>query len=838
MLLSALAGGGLTAVGLGTPLAGKALGASPTGKRSNGGSVPLTVTESGSPSTPSGAGSPSPGGQSTDTTTSTTPPTSPPTTSTSKAPPLVVTPEPERRSSSAAPRTPAVAVQRKQQTTQAKSETPKTSSTNAKPGAAKPGAATGNNVAPAPQLVAAQASLLAAELAGSAASVQALSYYRIPLFLLPIYQAAAAQYGVPWQILAAINEIETDYGNNVSVSTAGAVGWMQFMPATWIQYGVDALNAGYADPYNPVDAIFAAARYLSAAGASSNLRAAILAYNHSAEYVSSVLLRAKLISSYPNPVIATLTNLTDGRLPVRDGRLAWDPNARHVSSSSATAQATALPGAGPPAASGEAAATAPAPASAPSPSAAAAGAKKGHAAESPLALVDLTTSPNATVVAVQDGRVVKVGSSRALGKYVVLRDVYGDVFTYAGMGSIAPGYRAAQPKRAAGLSPAAPAAGQGGSASQPGAARKAPITLHVKRPHTSRTTGAALSSQASGHAAPAAAAAGKVRLYAHPGNPDALAASAPGAGGARGASSSATRQLPLRAGALLGKGTVLGHARTPKGARDGHLRFAIRPAGDVSTVDPRPILENWSRLNAALHPQGAPAEADLLGATASGVFLLSKSDLEREVLSDPGISIDACGRQAVASGAVDRRLLAVLAFLSRSGLKPTASGLRCVHARSAATGLPAVAVSGTAVDISAIDGIAVAGSQGPGTVTDVTIRTLLTLRGEFVPHEISSLMQYPGAANTLPKREAWDHIHIGFGPLALAAQASPAAAAAVAAAAKHSAKTGAVAPPPLLVGGELSSTQWNQLFTHIATLPAPAVAVKPSSTAIPVRKRP
>jgi transglycosylase-like protein with SLT domain len=727
-------------------------------------------------------------------------------------------------------------VQRKQQTTQTKSEAPKTPSTSAKPGAAKPGAATPNNVAPAPQLVAAQASLLAAELAGSAASVQALSYYRIPLFLLPIYQAAAAQYGVPWQILAAINEIETDYGNNVSVSTAGAVGWMQFMPATWIQYGVDALNAGYADPYNPVDAIFAAARYLSAAGASSNLHAAILAYNHSAEYVSSVLLRAKLISSYPNPVIATLTNLTDGRLPVRDGRLAWDPNAGPVSSSSATAQATALPGAGAPAASGQAAAaTAPAPASAPSPSAAAAGAKKGHAAESPLALVDLTTSPNATVVAVQDGRVAKLGSSRALGRYVVLRDVYGDVFTYAGMGSIASGYRAPQPKRAAGLSPAASAAGQGGSASQPGAARKAPITLHVKRPRASRSTGAAVGSEA----APAgAAAAGKVRLYAHPGNPDALAASAPGAAGARGASSSATRQLPLRAGALLGKGTVLGHARTPKGARDGHLRFAIRPAGDLSTVDPRPILENWSRLNAALHPQGAPAEADLLGATASGVFLLSKSDLEREVLSDPGISIDACGRQAVASGAVDRRLLAVLAFLSRSGLKPTASGLRCVHARSAATGLATVPLSGNALDISAIDGIAVAGSQGPGTVTDVTIRTLLTLRGEFVPHEISSLMQYPGAANTLAKREAWDHIHIGFRPLALAAQASPAAAAAVAAAAKHSAKTGALAPPPLLVGGELSSTQWNQLFTHIATLPAPAVAVKPSATAIPVRKRP
>ena len=122
--------------------------------------------------------------------------------------------------------------------------------------------------------------------------MQALGFYRIPLFLLPIYKAAASQYGVPWQILAAVNEIETDYGTDLSVSSAGAVGWMQFMPATWLQYGVDAINAGYADPYNPVDAIFAAARYLRAAGAASNLTAAILAYNHSQEYVSSVLLRA------------------------------------------------------------------------------------------------------------------------------------------------------------------------------------------------------------------------------------------------------------------------------------------------------------------------------------------------------------------------------------------------------------------------------------------------------------------------------------------------------------------------------------------------------------------
>ena len=54
------------------------------------------------------------------------------------------------------------------------------------------------------------------------------------------------------------------------------------------------------------------------------------------------------------------------------------------------------------------------------------------------------SAPNASVVAVQDGRVVKLGSSHKLGKYVVLRDVYGDVFTYAGLGSIASHYPAEQ----------------------------------------------------------------------------------------------------------------------------------------------------------------------------------------------------------------------------------------------------------------------------------------------------------------------------------------------------------------------------------------------------------
>jgi murein DD-endopeptidase MepM/ murein hydrolase activator NlpD len=116
-----------------------------------------------------------------------------------------------------------------------------------------------------------------------------------PAYLVPIYKQAGHRYEVPWRVLAAINEIETDYGQNLSVSSAGAEGWMQFMPATWAQWGIDADHDGYANPYSPQDAIFAAARYLQASGAKHDLARAIFAYNHADWYVAEVLLRARLL---------------------------------------------------------------------------------------------------------------------------------------------------------------------------------------------------------------------------------------------------------------------------------------------------------------------------------------------------------------------------------------------------------------------------------------------------------------------------------------------------------------------------------------------------------------
>ena len=137
--------------------------------------------------------------------------------------------------------------------------------------------------------------------------------FRLPPFLLPIYQAAGMQYGVRWEILAAINEIETEYGRNLNVSSAGALGWMQFLPSTWRVYGVDASGDGVQDPYDPVDAIFAAARYLNAAGAETDIRRAVFAYNHANWYVDSVLMRAQVIGGLPSDLVGSLTGLTQGR---------------------------------------------------------------------------------------------------------------------------------------------------------------------------------------------------------------------------------------------------------------------------------------------------------------------------------------------------------------------------------------------------------------------------------------------------------------------------------------------------------------------------------------------
>ena len=115
--------------------------------------------------------------------------------------------------------------------------------------------------------------------------------------LLALWQAAGRAYGVPWQVLGAINKVESDFGRNMGPSSAGALGWMQFMPSTWLRWGMDASGDGVASPWNPEDAVYAAARYLAAAGGREDIERAIFAYNHADWYVQEVLELAQLFGS-------------------------------------------------------------------------------------------------------------------------------------------------------------------------------------------------------------------------------------------------------------------------------------------------------------------------------------------------------------------------------------------------------------------------------------------------------------------------------------------------------------------------------------------------------------
>jgi murein DD-endopeptidase MepM/ murein hydrolase activator NlpD len=583
--------------------------------------------------------------------------------------------------------------------------------------------------------------------------------FRIPPFLLPIYQAAGMQYGIRWEVLAAINEIETDYGRNLNISSAGAVGWMQFMPPTWKMYGVDANVDGQKDPFNPVDAIFAAARYLRAAGGDQDLRRAIFAYNHADWYVDSVLMRAQVIGGLPTDLVGSLTGLTQGRFPIgarstyagalrNHGRRVRSGNAAMVVESSGDARGT-----------------------------------------------DIFSRDKAAVIAVNDGKVTKLGRNKKLGRFVQIQDVYGNSYTYAHLGSIAKTYPAPKPRSVRKgqvrreLHLVAPHAAASRTTKQ-GAKRNERAAAHGRGVGRSGTRGATTAGGAtSGGVATGATTTGgaaptKARLFAHPNRPNArVAGGAAQLGQAAAPSPTATTRAPLgfdakdfvakplKKGSRLIGGTIIGrlgvHTKTAKA----HLHFEIRPAGQgAPRIDPKPILDGWKLLEstaiyraAGRNPFfGADAESPSIGQ----ILLMPKEALAQRVLADPRIQIYACGRHDIESGQIDRRVLATLEFLAASGLKPTVTALKCGHSLMTASGNISEHSTGTAVDIGAVNGIVISpATQGPNSITDITIQRLLTLQGTMKPHQIISLMTFQNADNTLAMADHGDHIHIGWQPL-------------------------------------------------------------------------
>jgi murein DD-endopeptidase MepM/ murein hydrolase activator NlpD len=654
-----------------------------------------------------------------------------------------------------------------------------------------------------------------------------ISQFHVPPFLLPIYQAAGIEYGIRWEVLAAINEIETDYGRNLNVSTAGAVGWMQFLPSTWKTWGVDGNHDGRKDPYNPVDAIFAAARYLKAAGADQDIHRAIFAYNHAGWYVDSVMLRARLIAGVPPDVIGSLTGLTEGRFPVY-------AHARY-------ADDIAIAKSG----------------------------KKVAAGNNAAQLIQSSAQRNginifarkgAPVIAVQDGVIKNMGTSKKLGRFIVLQDVYGNQYTYSQLGSLAHVYpvpkNSLKPSKttvaalpANGSAPSTPTT----SAPTPAPATSPPATPAatptLPKPTEPATAGLQKPSSrvsSSSHAAvikvtktqkvasPARAAGlTKERLFAHPARPNAKSAGgldqifnsqATAAGfstfqnyfsRALGLNAKNSKLRRLHRGSHVVGGTILGRIGRPDATQAPHVFFQIRPTGKgAPLIDPKPILDGWKLLEATAiyRASGKNALYSKNGDDLSigQVMLLPKTQLEQRVLSDSRVSIYPCGREDIRTGQIDRRVLATLEYLADSGLNPTVSALKCGHSFLTASGNVSEHSSGNAVDISEINGIPIAGHQDPGGITEITVRRLMQLQGTMMPHQIISLLSL--GANTLALPDHWDHIHVGFHPLF-----------------GDNAKAGREALTILKPG------QWSNLVDRLRQIDNPIVPTQPSKYAIPVK---
>ena len=588
--------------------------------------------------------------------------------------------------------------------------------------------------------------------------------FEIPPFLLPIFQAAGAAYGIPWQVLAAINEVETDYGRDLSVSSAGAEGWMQFLPSSWATYGVDANGDGYRDPYNPADAIFAAARYLHAAGGDSNIRGAVFSYNHSQAYVSSVMLRAQLMGGTPSELLGAITGLTEARFPV------------HAAARFADGFPTVTTGRG---------------------------------KSKTLVGTTIYAPAGSPVIAAQDGEIEQVGVSPSLGRYVALRDAYGNTYTYARLGDLQRVYPVIEPRVDSKLSSRLQSTPR-----EP--APSGPATAGVQ-PRSPVSEGAAVSGLALGAAAgleaPPAAAAPTQSPAPAPAQPTAPATVAPHVQAFREGSNEVYLHQ-LHPGVQVIAGTVLGHVGAGSGGEEPHIVFQIRPAGpDAPLIDPKPVLDGWVALenSSVFHAKG---ENPFLATspTVGQVLLETKQQLEPQVLRDSGIRLSSCARQDVKSGRVDKRVLAALEYLSVSGLRPAVAGMPCPPATPAA--LASNAAAGNAIDamsITALGGVPVTGHQSAGSTADTAVRRLLMLQGLARPQRIVSQMHYPNAAVTVTSARAADAIRVVF--------ASP---------------RSALARVAGLYASALAPQQWTRLIARLGEIPDPTVSRKPSSAALPV----
>ena len=430
--------------------------------------------------------------------------------------------------------------------------------------------------------------------------------FEIPPFLLPIYQACGTEYGIPWEVLASINKIETAFGTNLNVSSAGAIGWMQFIPSSWEAFGRRRQRRRPQGPLQP---------------GRRDLRRRQLPEGSAAAPRTSTTRSSPTTTPTGTCRRCSLYARAYGKLPSRPGRLADRAHRGRPLPGRRRRQLRRRPLGPRGAEAGDA------------------GRARGlrQRGRRDRLLADPARHQHLR----RRGRAGRRRQRRrdredraappSSASYVVLEDAYGNRYTYAELGKIVRKHRKV-------VMPT-------------GKEKRVPVDSENIRP----------------------------RLFALPGREGAEPQKV-----ARESVDSGDRDRRRRKpeGRVEGDrrhGSGPDRRRRPTASTRTSTSRSARPAAARrgSTRSRSSTAGSCSRRRRSTAPTARTRFAQKLG--SAGVLLLSKEVLQQRVLADKRLEIYECGRTDIATGQIDRRVLATLEYLVRKGFDLTITSLKCGH---------------------------------------------------------------------------------------------------------------------------------------------------------------
>jgi hypothetical protein len=204
----------------------------------------------------------------------------------------------------------------------------------------------------------------------------------------------------------------------------------------------------------------------------------------------------------------------------------------------------------------------------------------------------------------------------------------------------------------------------------------------------------------------------------------------------------ATERVPATVRELnaLAKGLRL------RGAADSEWNAALALSGRTSFADRVVAVTRYNR-------------AVGLGALLNGLEA-AKPRLTQELLTESRVNIYGGGREDLANGRVDVRVVVLIKYLAEAYGQVTVSSLFSGHRKYARPGVVSAHIYGHAVDISSLGGLPIQGHQEPGGITEKAVRAILLLPTELQPRQVISLLGLGGPS--FPMGNHGDHIHVGY----------------------------------------------------------------------------